>query len=71
MGHVEGRGTAKRRKTGIRRWETTETTTGVFHRRLTFARGVWRRSRSIFSTSIEGEDIAACGSESDIGSDTC
>ena len=42
-----------------------------FHRRLTFARGVWRRSRSIFSMSIEGEDIAACGSECDIGSDTC
>ena len=42
-----------------------------FHRRLTFARGVWRRSRSIFSTSIEGEDIAACGSECDIGSDNC
>ena len=30
MGHAERRGTARRRKTGIRRWETTETTTGVF-----------------------------------------
>ena len=37
----------------------------------TFARGVSQRSRSIFSAAIEGEDIAAYGSECDIGSDTC
>lgn len=46
MGHVEGRGTARRRKTGIRRWETTgdnkRLQPAAFYRRL---RGAYRNEQ--------------------------